>query len=69
MIILINFFIEITCVKSVTAEINLITKNYLEIGILFLNFFINLFDLYGIANGLMVCDAHNLMTQFNRIVD
>ena len=61
-IILIIFSIEVTCIQTITTQINLITENHLKVGMVFLYFFINLFDLNCITYSFMVCYGHNLMT-------
>ena len=51
------------------SQINLITENYLKVGMVFLDFLVDFFYLYCITHGFMVSNSHNLMSKLDSIFD
>jgi hypothetical protein len=68
-IIFIIFSVEIVCVQTIAAQINLIAQDYLKVGVVFLYLFVDFFYLYSITHSLVVSDGHDLMPKLNSIVD
>ena len=69
MIILICFSIKIIRIKTIAAEINLITKDYFKIGMFFFNFLIIFFYFNCVRNRIVVCDCYCFMSKFECIIN